>query len=201
MVVGDAGDVIERLPGAGRGLGVDDCDHLCRTRFEGILDLLGCDDTAPLDIHPPNLRPAARRDVAHALPEQPGDADEHFVARLHHIAQRRLHPRAAGARDGQGEVVLGLKDVTQQLHGAVGDGEKLGVEVPDHRRGHRAQDAGINIARAGAHQDSLGWSEFGERISHHLHLSVVARTFRAAAHPSLVAYLSPPLDFSAASVP
>ncbi len=97
----------------------------------------------------------------HAGAEVAADPDHHLIARLDQIGDAGLHPCAAGARHGEGELVGGPEDVLEHAPGVIHDGQVLGIEVAEGGFGQSGKDAGADIARAGAHEDAFGRVDFG----------------------------------------
>ena len=106
---------------------------LGRSRCTAASDLVGIEHLA--------IRPLDRRDdgagafgdVFHPAAEDAVDTHEHPVARLDQVDDDRLHARRAGSRDRQGEPILGLKDIPEQVLGLVHQSRELGIEVTDER--------------------------------------------------------------------
>ncbi len=159
VAVDDLRHPLHRLPGAGRGLGVDQRHQLGRLCFQGRLDLGELEHVAPRPFQPSHPGAIAGGHVAQPLAEIAVHPDQHRVVRLDEIAQRGFHARAAGPRHRDGEPVLGLQDETQQLLHLVHHGDKLGVQVAQQRVRHRAQHARMHGARSRAQQDARGGIE------------------------------------------
>ena len=164
-LVGDPGDLLDGLPGAGGGLGVDDPDDLGADLLDGRADLLGVEDLAVRPFDRGDLGPGALGDVDHPAAEDAVDADEHLVARLDQVDDHGFHPRRAGAGDRHREPVLGLEDVPQQVLRLVHQGDELGVEVPEQRHPQRREDAGVDLARAGAEEQAAATGSAGRAVS------------------------------------
>ncbi len=88
----------------------------------------------------------ALADFDDALAEETLDADDQLVARLEQIDQARFHAGHAGGADGEGQEVLGLKRLPQHVLDFVHQHQKLRIEMPHERRGHRGQDARMHVA-------------------------------------------------------
>ena len=138
-----------RLVGAGRGLGVDDRDDLGLTAG-------GVDHAAPARRPGPTAPRPSRRSAPHraatsdhARAEHAVDADEHLVARLDEVDERRLHAGRAGAADGERDLFFvrntarSLPCISSMML------EEHGVEVAEERRRHGAQDAGRTVLGPG----------------------------------------------------
>jgi hypothetical protein len=116
---------------------------------------LGVDRGAPVEGDRHDLGPAARRHVDHALSEHAVDADDHHVARVHHVDEGGLHAGRPGAADGQGEGVLRAEHGPEPLAGLVEQGDEVGVEVPEQGAGEAEGGLGVRVAGPGAHQDAV----------------------------------------------
>jgi hypothetical protein len=132
---------------------VDHGDDL--RRRVGVEEALRVDRLAPRCLDADDLRAAAGRDVAHALPEHAVHADHDDVAVAHHVHERRFHARRAGATDRQRERVRGLEDLAQPVARLVEHGEELGVEVAQQRSRERRRDLGVRVRRTRPHQHAV----------------------------------------------
>ena len=94
----------------------------------------------------------ALHDVGHALAEEPVDSHDDLVARFHHIADGRLHGGHPRARKGDGELVLGLKEVAEAGHGLVHGQEKIRIQIAQNGADHGLEDPGMNVAGPGPKQ-------------------------------------------------
>ena len=160
-LVGDAGDLVDGLPDAGGGFGVDDSDHLGGMGLEGLADLVGVEGFAVGAFEDLDLGPGATGDVDHAAAEDAVDADEHVVAGLDQVDDDGFHAGRAGAGDGQGHGVGGLEDVAQEGLHPVHQADEVGVEVAEEGLAHGGQDAGVDLAGAGAEEAAEGEDGFG----------------------------------------
>jgi len=167
VAMDDLGDAHHRLERAGGGLGMYQGDELGRLLRQRGLEILRGEHVAPLPLHAAHLGPVAARHVAQPLAEIAVHADQHRVARLDEIAQRRLHAGTARAGDGDRERVLRLKDIAQQVLHLVHQGDELRVEVAHQRMGHRTQHTRGHRTRPGAQQDAGGRIEVGVGFSRH----------------------------------
>ncbi len=151
----DIADRRDRLRGAGAGLRMDDAHHLERP-FLALRrrDLVRLEDLPPGTLDDRHLRPSPFRHVRHALSEDTVDADQHSVAGLDQVDHTRLHPRRAGATDGERQLVLGLEDRLKAFLDVVQHLEELSVEVAHGRLRHRLQHTWIHVGGAGPHEHS-----------------------------------------------
>ena len=98
-VVHQLGDLLDRLPGAGRGFGHHDADHLGLRLRQGRFQVVRRENLAPGAFDFRDLGAGALGDVDHPPAEHAVDADHHRVARLDQVDDRRLHAGRAGAAD------------------------------------------------------------------------------------------------------
>ncbi len=131
-------------------------------RTRGSPHLIGREHVAPGSGDRLHVCPVTARHVGQAQAEVAVGAHQHGIARLDHVGDRGLHGRGAGAGNRNRQVVLGLKCVLQQLLGAVHQLDKLRVEVAEQGQRLRKQDARVDRAGAGPHQQPGRNSELGE---------------------------------------
>ena len=138
---------------AGRGLGVHrGVQGGCRVGVEHPLDV---DRLPPLVLDGDDLGAAAGGDVAHPLAEETVHADDHDVAVVDRVDERRLHAGAAGRADREGAGVAGAPGLAEQLARLVHDAQELGVEVPQQRPAQGVGRLGVRVGRAGAEEVPL----------------------------------------------
>ncbi len=147
---GEGGHVVAY---AGRGLGV----HHRHQRRRGMGGEHGVDvhRGAPREAHRHDLRAAPRRDVDHPLAELTVGRDHDDVAGMDGVDERRLHPRAAGAGEREGERVRRTEDGAQPVARLVQDAQKERVEMPQQRRAERRRRLRIGVGRARAQQGAF----------------------------------------------
>ena len=119
-------------------------------------DPVAIDGRATGRLHPHDLDPEALGGVGDSPAEYAADPDHEPIPGLEEVDEHRLHPRAAGARDGKRRGILGLKDAAQQVVGLVGERQERRVEVPDRRPAHRLEHPPRDGAGPRAHQLPLG---------------------------------------------
>ena len=122
---------------------------------------LGIDRASPLSLDSHDLSTAARRDIGHPLAEDAVHTDDHDVARVHDIDERRLHARGSGAADRERQRVGGAEHRAQPVARLVEHREELRIEVAEHRVRQRLDDLGVRVARAGPHEDAIGHGHGG----------------------------------------
>jgi hypothetical protein len=118
-------------------------------------DLVERDDVSPRGLHGVDGGTTALHDVLHATAEDAVHADDGFIATFQEIGGDALHASHAGAADGEGEGVFGLKNLPQHLAHLVHDGDVLRVEVPQGWGSQGTENPGGNWARSGAEQDAF----------------------------------------------
>ena len=156
-IVEQVTEPFEGLEGAGGGFGMDDAEGLgLRVVRDGRLQHVHGEDLAPGDIDAVNGHARAFHDIHHAAAEDAVHADDGFIAALEEVRDDAFHACHAGGGDGEGEGVVGLKDFPEHHAGVVHDLDVARVEVTERGRGHGAEDAGGDGARAGAHEDAFG---------------------------------------------
>ena len=167
MVAHDLSDLLQRAQHPGGGLRMDDPDRLdLALGRQGLLHDLRQDRLAPWDIDALHVRPTARGDLHHAPAKEAVDDDDDAIPGLHHIAERRFHARGAGRRQRQCPVVRRAEYEAQHVAHLVQHRPKIGVEMAQHRRQHRLQDAGMHIAGARPQQNPIRQFQFVEIGAH-----------------------------------
>jgi len=129
------GNFLDRLMDPGRSLGVNNRDQLrILCRLQRRRDFRRLDDRSPIRFDFVDFRAEPRRDFRHPRSERAVDADHDLVAVLDQVRHHSFHPRGAGARDWKRDFVLRAKHDAQQLLNILHHLEKIGIEMPDHRR-------------------------------------------------------------------
>ena len=131
---------------------MDHGQNLGMAAFDGRANILRIDRLTPGSVHSNQLSADALHDIRHPVAEHAVDTHDDLVARLDEIDEARLHAGAAGAGDGDGQLVAGLEEVSQQPLRLVHRGEKIGIEVADTGGRDSLQHAGRNVAGARPHQ-------------------------------------------------
>ena len=101
----------------------------------------------------PRHRSGRRR--RHPLAEESVHADDHDVAVVDRVDERRLHAGAAGRTDREGAGVGGAPGLAEQLARLVHDAQELGIEVPEQRTAQGVGRLGVRVGRAGAEEVPL----------------------------------------------
>ena len=163
VAVRDLGDLGHRLPGAGRGLGVDQRDQLGGLFLQLRLEALRSDHLPQRGLDDPDRRAGTRRHLGQALAEKADHADDALVPRLQQVEQDGLEPAAAGGRHRDGVVVRRAEYLPQHRHRLVHDLQKVRVEMADQRRGEGPADARVDVGGARAEKRPLGGE--GRRVA------------------------------------
>ena len=121
---------------------------------EGGLDLISTDHLAEVDFDSHGRATVSFDDLRQPLPEKAMDPHDHLVTRLDHVADGCLHCRHSGARKCDGQLVFGLKEMTQESHRVVHDRQELRVEVTQNRTCHGTEYAWMQVARARPEEDT-----------------------------------------------
>ena len=162
-VVDDCGDLFDRLPGAGRSFGHDDADHLRLRHVDGPSAISSAVKTSPQGRSMRvTLAPARSATSPIRAPKTPLTHDDHRVARLDEIDDRRFHAGRAGAAHRERHPVLRAEQLAQAALQLVHDLQVVRIEVPDRRPRQRGEHARVDVARAGAEQRADGRIERGE---------------------------------------
>ena len=174
-VVGDGGQILQRLTDSGRSLGVHHGEHFHFAAPDGLPHRFRVN------------RPAPRRIDSHELPAKPADNVRHpcaedsvhthhdFVARLNQIDETGLHASAARPRDRYGELVARLEKVPQQALRLVHGGQEIGIEVADARGGHGLQHARRHVTRARPHQHAGPRIDIAKLVGINRHVWILLR--------------------------
>ncbi len=125
-------DVDQRLMGSRGGFGVHHRDHAHGGEtIQRRGDLLGLEDLSPGPVDAPQAPADPLGDVAHAAAEKAVDADQNLVVGLNQVDQGRLHAGAAGARDRQGQGIVGPEEGAQSRLHPVHQRQEVGVQVAE----------------------------------------------------------------------
>jgi hypothetical protein len=123
--------------------------------------LPGADHLAPWRLDAAHIARDTPGNLDHPFAEIARHTDQDWIAGLDKVKKRGFDPCAAGAGQGQGQPVLGLKHLAQQSLRLVHDRKELGVHVADNRRRHRPQHPRVHNARTRAKQESGGTDQVG----------------------------------------
>jgi hypothetical protein len=157
--VAQLAELLDRLPGAGRGFGLDDGQHLGPNFAERLADAIQIEYLAPRRFDRGHGGAGASSDFDLALAEKSADADNDLVARLEQVDHACLHPGHARGADGKRERVLGLERLPQHFLGFVHQDQKVRIEMAHERRGHHGEHARMHVAGTGAEQQARRWIE------------------------------------------
>jgi hypothetical protein len=89
--------------------------------------------------------------------EEAVDADDDHVAGTDEVDEGGLHPGRAGAGHRERESVGRRPHGPKPVAGLVEQGDEGGVEVTEQRPAEAGGRLRIRVARAGTHQDALGY--------------------------------------------
>jgi len=139
--VNQVGNAVQRLMGAGAGFGMNEAKQPgARVPLEGRANLLQGKHVAPAGFQGMDGCAAALHDLFHPGAKNAVDADDDLVARLNQVHGEALHAGHTRAGNREGKLILGAKNLPQQLAGLVHDGDILRVQVAQGRRPQRAQN-------------------------------------------------------------
>ena len=141
-----------------------DGHHLgIRMGIEGGLDLIGTDHLAEVDFDSQGRAAVPLDDLGLSLPEKAVDPHDHLVTRLDNVTDGRLHRRHAGAGKCDGQLVFGLKEMTQESHRVVHDRQEFRVEITQNRTCHGTEYARMQVAGTRPEEDTGIVSQFSGR--------------------------------------
>lgn len=110
-----------------------------------------------------NLGPVALGHVHQAQTEVALDGNKNAVARFNGVGQGGLHRRTAGATHRNGEAVVGLPGVAQQLLHLAHQLDVERIEVTDRAARQGGQHGGMGIGRAWTQQQPFRGGDRSDR--------------------------------------
>ena len=133
-------DRLDRLEYARRRLGVDEGDDCRPHPVDRVGHRLRRRARVPgLGLDARHARADARRDVAHALAEDAGDADHDVVAGSSRFARQASMPALPVAESGSVSGFVGAEEPRKRSCTSSTQSRKAGIEVPEQRTGHRGE--------------------------------------------------------------
>ena len=118
-------------------------------------DLLKAEGFTPRLLDRAHVGAVATGHVLQAQAEVALHGHQHGVARLHHVGDGGLHGGRTGTAHRQGEPVIRLPDVTQQLLHLAHQGDIEGIEMADRRAAQGLQHRGVGIGRSRTQQQPV----------------------------------------------
>src|SRR5690606_5262228 len=109
---------------------------------------------APGRLQAAHVGPIPPGRVDHAAAEVATDTDQHPIARLHDVGERRFHGRATRAADGDCVIVVRLPGVTQQFADFVHHPDERRVEMANGRGEHGGENARVAVRRSRPEQNA-----------------------------------------------
>jgi hypothetical protein len=101
--------------------------------------------------------------VGHPLAKDAVHAHDHLVAWLNEVDHAGFHAGTTGTADRKGQAVGRSKSLPQELLHLIHDLQELRVQVADEGRGHRRQNARMNVAGAWPHEDARRRVELAQK--------------------------------------
>ena len=145
MLAAELADAIHGLADAGGGFSVHHRQDPGLVELQTGFDLFEAEGFTPGLLDGAHVGAVAAGHVLQAQAEVALHGHQHGVARLDHVGDGGLHGGRTGAAHRQGEPVVRLPDVTQQLLHLAHQGDIQRIEMADRRAAQSLQHRGVGI--------------------------------------------------------
>ena len=155
MLTAEIADALHGLADPGGCFGVDDGQNFGPMGGYCVLEFGQAEGFPPglLDRH--DIGPVATGHVGQTQAEVALDGHQNGVSRLNRVGQARFHGRTAGAAHWNGEAVVGLPGVAEQLLHLTHQLDVEGVEVPNRHSGQGLKHGGMGVRGARTEQQTI----------------------------------------------
>ena len=158
----EVADALHGLADACGGFGVDDRKHDGVMVLQGTRNLRRAEGLAPGTFDGEDIGSVAAGHVGEAQAEVTVDRHHHPVTGFDHVGDGGFHGSTTGATHGQGEPVIGLPGVTQQLLHLHHQLQVQRIEVTDRHASEGFQHLGMGVGGSGTEQQSFRCGNGGE---------------------------------------
>ena len=156
-LAGNRRQLPDRIAHARRGLRVHHAHDVRAVAAELVAQPLWIDRTAPFHVDATNARAVALEDLRQPIAEVAAHDDDAAHPLGDAVGDRRFHRRRAGARRRQRQrFLVCAEDALERGADVIQERYEIGIEVAEHRRRHRADDARGNQAGSGSEKNAFG---------------------------------------------